>query len=221
MASGYTAHFPQRCRIMLDILHDAGWPIWPLLATSILALALILERTLSLRRSKVLPEGLLHEAQGLARRPELGADVLQTLERHSPLGQVLAAGLRLRGRPRAEVASALEDAGRQVAHELQRFLGGLGTIAAVAPLMGLFGTVIGMIEIFSAWSPTGSDPVQLARGISIALYNTALGILVAIPALICQRWFRAKVNDYVLAMEVAAQRLLDSLPAGPGSSRSL
>lgn len=203
---------------MLDIINDAGWPIWPLLATSVLALALIIERALTLRRSKVLPPGLLAEAQSLARRPEIGPEVLQRLEQHSALGQVLAAGLRHRHQPRANVTAALEDTGRLVAHELQRFLGGLGTIAAVAPLMGLFGTVIGMIEIFSAWSPTGSDPVQLARGISIALYNTALGILVAIPAVICQRWYRARVNDYVLAMEQAAQRLLNALPA-PESRR--
>ncbi len=201
---------------MLDIIHDAGWPIWPLLATSILALALVIERGLSLRRSRVMPPELLSEAQALARRPELGVDLLQRLEQHSPLGQILAAGLRHRHQPRADIAVALEDAGRRVAHELQRYLGGLGTIAAVAPLMGLFGTVIGMIEIFAAWSPTGSDPAQLARGISIALYNTALGILVAIPAVIFQRWYRARVNDYILEMESVAGRLLTTMAAPRG-----
>ena len=219
-ANGYTAIFIRGRNRMLDIIHDAGWPIWPLLAISVLALALVIERALALRRSRVLPEGLLAEAQGLARRPELGADWLQRLERHSPLGQVLAAGLRHRHASRAEAITALEDAGRQVAHELQRHLGGLGTIAAVAPLMGLFGTVIGMIEIFSAWSPTGSDPSQLARGISIALYNTALGILVAIPAVIFQRWYRSRVADYVIAMEGAAKRLLESLPGARRSSEA-
>src|SRR5690606_20929199 len=119
-------------------------------------------------------------------------DAIERLQRHSSLGRILAAGLRHRGAPRSQIETALSDAGRVVAHDLHRFLPGLGTIAAVAPLMGLFGTVIGMIEIFSAWSPTGGDPAQLARGISIALYNTALGILVAIPALIFQRLYRAR-----------------------------
>ncbi len=202
---------------MLDIIHAAGWPIWPLLATSILAVALVIERGLSLRRSRVMPRELLAEAQSLARRPELGADLLDRLDQHSPLGQILATGLRFRHRPRAEAVAALEDTGRRVAHELGRYLGGLGTIAAVAPLMGLFGTVIGMIEIFAAWSPTGSDPAQLARGISIALYNTALGILIAIPAVIFQRWYRSRVNDYVMEMESMASRLLNALP-GPRST---
>ncbi|GAA5234857.1 MotA/TolQ/ExbB proton channel family protein [Verticiella sediminum] len=196
---------------MLSIIQAAGWPIWPLLATSVIALALIIERLLALRRSRVLAADLLSEASLLATRPQIPADALARMERSSALGRLYASGLRARHLPRARLESAMEDAGRSIAHELERYLNALGTIAAVAPLMGLFGTVIGMIEIFSGWSPTGGDPAQLARGISIALYNTALGILIAIPALIFQRWFRARVSEYVLALEQAGARLLDAL----------
>lgn len=196
---------------MLSIIHAAGWPIWPLLFTSLLAVALIVERGLALRRERVLPRELLGEVLSLARRPQLPPDTLDRLRNHSALGRVLAAGLQLRTAPRPAIENSLAEAGRVAAHDLQRYLNGLGTIAAVAPLMGLFGTVIGMIEIFSGWSPTGGDPAQLARGISIALYNTALGILVAIPALIFQRMYRARVAGYLLEMEQAAGRLLDSL----------
>lgn len=193
---------------MLAILHGAGWPIWPLLATSFIGLALIVERALSLRRSKVMPPDLFDEVANLLRRNHVSPDVIAGIEADSPLGRVLAAALRNRHLPRAELTAALEEAGRPVAHELHRYLGALGTIAALGPLMGLFGTVIGLIEIFSAWSPTGSDPTQLARGISIALYNTALGILVAIPAVIFQRLYRGRVADYIVQMEQLAARLV-------------
>lgn len=202
---------------MLAIIHDAGWPIWPLLFTSLLAVALIVERGLSLRRQRVLPNELLGEVLSLARRPQLPPETIERLRAHSTLGRVLAAGLQQRTAHRPAIENALADAGRVAAHDLQRYLTGLGTIAAVAPLMGLFGTVIGMIEIFSAWSPTGGDPAQLARGISIALYNTALGILVAIPALIFQRLYRARVAGYLLEMEQAAGRLLDTLRPASGA----
>lgn len=196
---------------MLSIIRDAGWPIWPLLATSIIALALIIERLLALRADRVVPGGQLAQAATLAARPQVPADALADLAARSALGQILARGLQTRHLSRERIREAMEDAGRQVTHDLERYLNALGTIAAVAPLMGLFGTVIGMIEIFSGWSPTGGDPSQLARGISIALYNTAFGIFVAIPALICQRWFRARVAGYVVSMEQAASRLLDTL----------
>ncbi|MBU4609218.1 MotA/TolQ/ExbB proton channel family protein [Achromobacter sp. GG226] len=202
---------------MLSIIRDAGWPIWPLLATSVVALALIIERLLALRADRVVPSGQLAQAATLAARPNVPADALADLAARSAVGQILASGLKARHLSRERVREAMEDTGRQVTHELERYLSALGTIAAVAPLMGLFGTVIGMIEIFSGWSPTGGDPAQLARGISIALYNTAFGIFVAIPALICQRWFRARVAGYVVAMEQAASRLLDTLR--PESSR--
>lgn len=195
---------------MFNIIRDAGWPIWPLLATSVFALALIVERLLALRRTRVVPAEMLGEALSLSVRPQLPAEALARMDARAPLGRVLAAGLRHRNLARSDVIAAMEDAGRAAAHELHRYLGALGTIAAVGPLMGLFGTVIGMIEIFSAWSPTGSDPAQLARGISIALYNTALGILVAIPAVIFQRIFRARAADYLLEMEQVGKQFVDS-----------
>jgi len=203
---------------MFTIIRDAGWPIWPLLAVSFVALALIVERALALRRQRVLPSDMLSEALSLAVRPQLAPDALERLETRAPLGIVLAAGLRHRHLSRRELTNAMEDAGRVAAHELHRYLGALGTIAAVGPLMGLFGTVIGMIEIFSAWSPVGGDPAQLARGISIALYNTALGILVAIPAVIFQRLYRAIAAERLLAMEHVAAQLLAALrpQADPG-----
>lgn len=196
---------------MFAIIRDAGWPIWPLLATSFVALALIVERALALRHNRVLPPDMLSHALSLSIRPQLAPDTLANLEAQAPLGRVLAAGLRHRHLARADIVTAMEDAGRVAAHDLHRYLGGLGTIAAVAPLMGLFGTVIGMIEIFSAWSPSGSDPSQLARGISIALYNTALGILVAIPAVIFQRFFRSRVADHIIEMEHVGMQLIDGL----------
>ncbi len=201
---------------MFTIIRDAGWPIWPLLATSFIALALIVERTLALRRSRVLPAEMLGEALSLAVRPQLTNDALAKLEAQAPLGRVLSAGLRHRNLKRTDLINAMEEAGRVSAHELHRYLGALGTIAAIAPLMGLFGTVIGMIEIFGAWSPTGGDPAQLARGISIALYNTALGILVAIPAVIFQRLFRARAADHLLEMEHTGMQLVDSIRPLPG-----
>ena len=203
---------------MFAIIRDAGWPIWPLLATSFVALALIVERALALRRNRVLPPDMLGHALSLSIRPQLAPETLANLEAQAPLGRVLAAGLRHRHLMRADIVTAMEDAGRVVAHDLHRYLGGLGTIAAVAPLMGLFGTVIGMIEIFSAWSPTGSDPSQLASGISIALYNTALGILVAIPAVIFQRFFRARAADHIIEMEHVGMQLVDGLQ--PRSDRA-
>jgi biopolymer transport protein ExbB len=202
---------------MLAIIEGAGWPIWPLIATSFLALALIVERLLSLRRAVVVPSGLLDEVLALARRRQLAPDVIPRLQAHSPLGRILAAGLRYRHLPREPLKAAIEDTGRSVAHGLNRYVGALGTIASVAPLMGLFGTVVGMIEIFGAWSPTGGDPVQLARGISIALYNTGLGILIAIPALVCYRLFRARIASYVHDMEQAALRLVDAFQTDEGA----
>lgn len=197
--------------LLLAIIRDAGWPIWPLLVTSVLTLALIIERLLSLRRERILPIGLLDEVLGLVRQRQVTVENVNRLETNSPLGKVLAAGLRSRKLPRERTQESLEYAGGVAAHELGRYVGALGTIAAIAPLMGLFGTVVGMIEIFGAYSPTGSDPAQLARGISIALYNTGFGILIAIPAMVFYRYLRARIDGYVLDMEHAAWRLLDTI----------
>lgn len=192
---------------MLSILREAGWPIWPLLATSVLGLALIFERFLCLRRSQVMPRGLNEQVAEMLRNRQDSPDALNRLERNSPLGRVLAEVMRHRHLPREELRSVVEDTGRAVAHDLSRYIPAIGTIAVVAPLMGLFGTVVGMIEIFGSYTPEGGDPAQLARGISIALYNTGFGILIAIPAMIAHRYLRGRVEGYLNTMEIAAARL--------------
>ena len=194
---------------MFAIIQAAGWPIWPLLLASVIAVALIIERAVTLRSSKVIPSTLLEQVLTVYQRQGVSEDVLAKLAQDSPLGEVLAAGLRNRSSSRYVMREAVEEAGRTVAHELERFLTTLGTIATASPLLGLFGTVIGMIEIFGSQSPTGTNPQQLAHGISIALYNTAFGIGIAIPALIFYRHFRNKVDGFVVDMEQQAAKLID------------
>jgi biopolymer transport protein ExbB len=202
--------------LLLSIIQAAGWPIWPLVACSILALALILERFVSLKTARVAPPRLLDEALAVSRSGVPSAEVVSQLEQNSALGEVLASGFRaLIVNPRcteADLRASMEGAGRTVAHRLERYLSALATIASAAPLLGLLGTVIGMIEIFGAQAPTGgatmggANPVQLAHGISVALYNTAFGLIVAIPSLIFWRYFRAQVDSYLLTMELASDR---------------
>ncbi|OWT80970.1 MULTISPECIES: MotA/TolQ/ExbB proton channel family protein [unclassified Achromobacter] len=199
---------------MLSILRDAGWPIWFLLATSVLCLALIFERLLSLRRSLVVPAGLLTQVLDMVRNRQDSPEAVNRLERNSPLGRVLAEVLRYRHAPRDEMRLAVEDAGRAVAHDLNRYVAALGTIAVVAPLLGLFGTVVGMIDIFGSYSPVGGDPAQLAHGISVALYNTGFGILIAIPAMIFHRYLRGRIEGYLHQMEQAAGRAARVLGGG-------
>ncbi|HYX65759.1 MAG TPA: MotA/TolQ/ExbB proton channel family protein [Burkholderiales bacterium] len=196
---------------MFAILQAAGWPIWFLLAASIIALALIIERSLSLRATRIIPPRLFEQVVALYRRQGVSEEVLDKLAQDSPLGAVLAAGLRNHKSSRYVMKEAIEEAGRAVAHDLERFLTTLGTIATAAPLLGLFGTVIGMIEIFGSQSPGSANPQQLAHGISIALYNTAFGIAIAIPALIFYRHYRNKVDSLVVEMELQASKLVDIL----------
>ena len=198
---------------MFSIIQAAGWPIWPLLACSVAALALVIERFTSLKTKKVAPPKLLGEAMMVSRTSLPPADVVLKLEQNSLLGQVLASGLHaLSANPRiseADLRSTLEGSGRQAAHELERYLAALATIASAAPLLGLLGTVIGMIEIFGSQpgtSASAGNPAQLAQGISIALYNTAFGLMVAIPALIFWRYFRSRVDSHLLTMELAAEQ---------------
>ncbi len=194
---------------MFAIIQAAGWPIWPLLLASSLAGALVIERLVALRRSKVAPPGLLQRAVGEFKRGANNDRMLEELERHSPLGRVLAAGLRNVNASREVMKESIEEAGAAVAHELNRYLTTLGTIASISPLMGLFGTVVGMIEIFGSQSPSGSNPQQLAHGISIALYNTGFGLVIAIPSMIFWRHFRALVDSFVVEMEQQAIRLVE------------
>jgi biopolymer transport protein ExbB len=194
---------------LFAIVQAAGWPIWFLLFASVIAVALIIERSVSLRASRIIPPTLLDQVISVYQRQGLSPEIIERLSHDSPLGAVLAAGLRNLKSSRYVMKEAIEEAGRGVAHELERFLTTLGTIATAAPLLGLFGTVIGMIEIFGSQSPTGTNPQQLAHGISIALYNTAFGIAIAIPALIFYRHFRAKVDGFVVEMELLASKLVD------------
>jgi biopolymer transport protein ExbB len=197
---------------LYSIIQAAGWPIYLLLLASVVALALILERLVVLRRNKILPPNLLGEVIELYRSRQVTPKVLTKLEDNSPLGRVLAAGLRNEKADREVMKESIQEAGRGVAHELERFLNAIGTIASTAPLMGLFGTVVGMIEIFGAQNASGgTNPQELAHGISTALYNTAFGLVIAIPSLIFYRYFRGKVDGLVVEMEQQAVRFVDTV----------
>jgi biopolymer transport protein ExbB len=203
---------------LLSIIQAAGWPIWPLLACSVVALALVIERFSSLRGARVAPPRLLDEVLAVSSKSLPSPEVISKLADNSVLGSVLASGLK------AVIADAriteeglriaFETAGRAAVHRLERYLNTLGTIAAAAPLLGLLGTVIGMIEIFGSQSPStgvGGNPEQLAHGISIALYNTAFGLIVAIPALMFYRYFRGRVDEYAIELEQSAERMVPHL----------
>jgi len=193
------------------IIEAAGWPIWPLLLASVIALAVIGERAWSLRADAVAPRGLLTEIIEEYRQSGAHPEFITKLSHGSPLAQVLAAGLRnVKSTPQA-MKEAIDDAGRAVAHELERFLNTLGTLASISPLLGLLGTVIGMIEIFGSQTPSGSNPIVLAHGISVALYNTAFGLIVAIPSMIFYRYYRGKVDALVMEMESQAVKLVEVL----------
>jgi biopolymer transport protein ExbB len=193
-----------------SIVEAAGWPIWTIILASVISLAIIFERLFSLRASLIVPEGLLAQTVAEFRRAGASSELLQLLQNHSPLGKLFAAGLRNVSVSREVMKDAIEDEGRVVAHHLERFLNTLGTIAAMAPLLGLLGTVIGMIEIFGSQAPGGSsNPQQLAHGISIALYNTAFGLIVAIPSMMFYRHFRARVDGLLVEMEAQAVKLVE------------
>lgn len=208
---------------MLSIIQAAGWPIWPLIICSILGLALVIERFVSLKTARIAPATLLDEAISVSRQQLPSPDMVKQLAENSMLGELLATGFReLLNAPQiseADLRNSLETKGRELAARLQRYLNALATIASAAPLLGLLGTVIGMIEIFGAQVGSGGlgsavgtgNPAQLAHGISIALYNTAFGLIVAIPALIFWRYFRSRVDAYLLTMELTAERFVRHL----------
>jgi biopolymer transport protein ExbB len=201
---------------LLSIIQAAGWPIWPLILCSVIGLALIIERLMSLRSARITPPKLVDEVLILTRSNLPAPDVVTKLAANSLLGEVLASGLRaVIQEPRINeraLRQAFENAGRQALHQLERYLNTLGTIAAAAPLMGLFGTVVGMIEIFGSQAPTGaSNPALLAHGISVALYNTAFGLIIAIPSLMFYRYFRGLVERHTLELELAAERMVPHL----------
>lgn len=196
---------------MLAIIEAAGWPIWPLIIASIIALGIIVERAWSLQNSRVAPRELLADIAQEVKQKGVSQDLLNRLAQGSLLARLFAVGLKNVRNSREVMKESLEESGRVAAHELERFLTTLGTIASLAPIMGLFGTVIGMIEIFGAQGGPGmtSNPAQLAHGISVALYNTAFGLLVAIPSMIFYRHYRAKVDALVVEMELQAVKLVE------------
>ncbi|MEQ1766668.1 MAG: MotA/TolQ/ExbB proton channel family protein [Methylotenera sp.] len=194
---------------MWQIILAAGWPIWPLIFASVVALAIIGERAIALRENIVTPQNLLPELQAWLAKGGVTKETIGKLEQHSPLGQVFASALANSKNSREVTKEAIEESGRAVAHKLERYLSTLGTIATVAPLLGLLGTVIGMVELFGAFTNTGHDIAQFARGISVALYNTAAGIVVAVPAMIAYRYFRSKVDGLLVDMEQQAIKLVE------------
>ena len=194
---------------MFAIVEAAGWPIWLLIIASVIATALITERLLFLRNKNVAPAGLLDEVIQELKQRGVSEAMLTRLAENSPLGRVFAAGLKnVKSSPEV-MKDSIEEVGRTVAHELEHFLTTLGTIASISPLLGLFGTVVGMIEIFGAQTAVGNTPAVLAHGISVALYNTAFGLIVAVPSMIFYRHFRAKVDSLTIEMEQQAIKLVE------------
>lgn len=202
---------------MWELVKAGGWPMLPLLLLGVLALAIVLERFWSLRRNEVLPPGLGQDVRNWAARGKLDATHLATLRANSPLGALLAAALEARNRPREQIRERIEDTGRHLVHRMERFLNALGTIASAGPLLGLLGTVVGMIQMFMGILDHGvGDVNQLAGGIGKALVCTATGMIVAIPALMFHRFFKGRINGYVIEMEQEASALLDALDGRPG-----
>lgn len=195
---------------MLELVKAGGWPMIPLLMLSALALALIVERAWTLRRSRVMPPRLGAEVRAWAARGNLDPAHIESLRQTSPLGALLAAVLDMRSRPREQMRERIEDVGRHLVHRMERYLNTLGTIAAAGPLLGLFGTVVGMIEMFMGILDHGiGDVNQLAGGIGKALICTATGMVVAIPALAAHRWYRGRIAEYIVEMEHEAIALTD------------
>ena len=201
---------------MLELVKAGGWPMIPLLLLSAVAIAIIVERAWTLRRSAVIPPSLGDEVRAWAARGKLDPSHIESLRRTSPLGSLLAAALDVRARPRDLVRERIEDVGRHLVHRMERYLNTRGTIAASGPLLGLFGTVVGMIQMFLAIGDGGlGDVNQLAAGIGKALVCTATGMIVAIPALMAHRWFRGRIAEYIVAMEHEAMLLLDTIEPRP------
>ena len=196
---------------MWEIIQAAGWPIWPLILTSIFGVAIILERFWSLRKSQIIPEGLIVEIKTMIKQNNLDNNKVNIIKNSSPLGDLLALAIIKRKDNVEVIKSALDERAGIIVHNLERYLGVLVTIATVAPLLGLFGTIIGMVELFSSFTSSGHDVAVFARGISIALYNTAGGIVVAVPAMIAYRFFRSKIDNYLNEMEHYAIQIVEIL----------
>ncbi|MBI5007129.1 MAG: MotA/TolQ/ExbB proton channel family protein [Nitrosomonadales bacterium] len=194
---------------MFTLVQAAGWPIWLLIIASLIAVAFITERALFLRRRKIVPPQLLDEVVQELKQKGVSQQMLTRLSEGSPLGMVFAAGLKnIKSAPEV-MKESIEEAGRSATHQLEKFLTTIGTVASISPLLGLFGTVVGMIEIFGSQNAGGAAPAELAHGISVALYNTAFGLIVAIPSMIAYRHFRAQVDSLTIEMEQQAIKLVE------------
>lgn len=197
---------------MLELIKSGGWLMVPILLCSVIAMAIVLERLWTLQASRIIPSGLVMQVWEWARAEKLDDARIRTIQSGSPLGRLLAAGLANRNTEREIMKEAIEEVGRQVVHELERYLNALGTVALITPLMGLLGTVIGMIKVFTVITVQGvGNPEVLADGISQALITTATGISVAIPALLFYRYFQRRVDDLVITMEQEALKMVEVL----------
>ena len=195
---------------MYEILNSGGYLMWPLLLCSIVAVSIVIERLWTLKKRAVTPKNLMEQIQRLVERKDINEEKIMIIRNNSPLGRILAAGLLNISKHRVVMKEAIEEAGRHVVHDLERYLNTLGTIAAVTPLLGLLGTVIGMIKVFSAITAFGvGDPTVLAGGISEALITTATGLSIGIPSLMFHRYFRGRVHELTINMEQEALRLID------------
>jgi biopolymer transport protein ExbB len=200
---------------VLELIKAGGWVMVPILLLGVVSMAIVIERFWSLRRKEVLPPGLGAEVREWARGRQLDPSHIEVLRRNSPLGEVLAAALDVRYRPRDLIKERVEDVGRHVMHQMERFMNTLGSIASVSPLLGLLGTVFGMIRMFLKILTTGvGDVNQLAGGIGQALISTAGGLCVAIPAVMFHRYFRGRIAEFVIDMEKEAIALLDTIDEG-------
>ena len=194
---------------MWNIIIAAGWPIWPLIVTSIFGVAIILERLWTLRVSNIAPSNLLADVTNLMSSGSINIESIEALKKNSPLGEIMAVAIENKNASLEVIKDSIEEAGSLASFRLEKYLGTLSTISTVAPLLGLFGTIIGMVELFSSFTSSGHDVTVFARGISVALYNTAGGIVVAVPAMIAFRYFRSKVYYLVNEMEQQALRLVE------------
>ena len=195
---------------MFELIRAGGFLMWPILACSVISMAIIAERFWSLRESKIVPVNLVANVWQWHKSDQLDAKRIQALRVNSPLGMILAAGLLNRKHSREIMKESIEEVGRLVAHSLERFLNTLGTISSITPLLGLLGTVIGMIKVFTVITSQGiGDPSVLSEGISEALLTTAAGLSVAIPSLMSYRYFRGKVDDLVVTMEQEALKMVE------------
>ena len=197
---------------MFEIVKAGGWLMFPIIAGSIIALGIVLERLWALQTSKVMPPHLVATIWHWIKEGQLERSKIEDISRQSALGRILAAGLNNRHLGRERIKECIEDAGRQVVHDLERYLNTLGTIAAISPLLGLLGTVMGMVEVFNAIGSTGTgNAAPLAGGISVALIATGAGLVVAIPALTFHRYFHGRVDDLIVRMEDEAIKMVDVL----------